>query len=354
MSAEKTQEKTPSAGEALPRPRTAWVLSDGKAGDEMQCLGIAEALGLTPEIRRVAPRRPWVWAMPWGQIDPAEAPSRPESPIRSPFPDLVIASGRRTVAYLRAIKRASKGACFTVYLKDPRCGTTAADLIWVPEHDRLRGENVIVTKTSPHRVSADLLNEARRAPRDEIAALPRPRIAVLVGGNSRRVKFRDADTEHLLACVASVTGDGPHGLMVTTSRRTPERLAIALRKALQNDAVFWWDGGGENPYIQMLAHADRIVVTGDSVNMVDEALACGCPVSVFLPSTADRRVRYRLERFAESGLIALWTPQGTSGRLENAPSAPLDSTPTIAAAVLDRFAVHRAAVHPASNTEHRT
>ena len=81
---------------------TCWVLTDGKAGDEVQCLGVAEELGLTPEIRRVAPRAPFVWLMPWGPIDPREAPARPGSPIAPPFPDILIASGRRTVPYLRA------------------------------------------------------------------------------------------------------------------------------------------------------------------------------------------------------------------------------------------------------------
>ena len=44
----------------------AWVLTDGKAGDEAQCLGLAEAMGLVPELRMVSPRAPFAWAMPWG------------------------------------------------------------------------------------------------------------------------------------------------------------------------------------------------------------------------------------------------------------------------------------------------
>ncbi|WP_442881052.1 ELM1/GtrOC1 family putative glycosyltransferase [Bosea sp. (in: a-proteobacteria)] len=116
---------------------TLWVLTDGKAGDEVQCLGVAERLGLAPEIRRVSPGRPWSWLMPRGPIDPREGPDRPGSPLRPPFPDIAIASGRRAVAYLRALKKASNGRSFTVFLKDPRTGATAADLIWVPQHDRL-------------------------------------------------------------------------------------------------------------------------------------------------------------------------------------------------------------------------
>src|SRR5690349_13533147 len=97
---------------------TAWVLTDGKAGDEQQALGVAEALGLTPEIRRVRPRAPFTWLMPWGPIDPRERPAARGSPLAPPFPDLLIASGRRAVPYLRFVKRASGGRTYTVFLKD--------------------------------------------------------------------------------------------------------------------------------------------------------------------------------------------------------------------------------------------
>lgn len=104
----------------LPPGTVVWVLTDGKAGDEVQCLGIADALGVEPAIRRVKPRAPWFWAMPFGPIDPAEAPDRPGSPIAPPFPDIVIGSGRRAIPYIRRLKTASGGKTFTVVLKDPR------------------------------------------------------------------------------------------------------------------------------------------------------------------------------------------------------------------------------------------
>ena len=69
---------------------TTWVLTDGKAGDELQALSVAEALGLVPEIRRVRPRAPFTWAMPWGPVDPRERPAAPGSPLAPPYPDLLI------------------------------------------------------------------------------------------------------------------------------------------------------------------------------------------------------------------------------------------------------------------------
>ena len=324
------------------RPESAWILTDGKAGDELQCLGVVEALGLAPEFRRVVPRAPFVWTMPWFGIDPAEAPDRPDSPIRPPFPDLVIASGRRAVTYLKRVKKASGGRTFTVFLKDPRVGAGAADFIWVPAHDRLRGPNVFTTPTSPHRFSPAGLAAARAAPRPEIAALPRPRIAVMLGGDSRRVRYTDIDFDAFAGMGSVPFGeDETASFMVTESRRTPPGFAAALRAALDGWPHFWWDGGGDNPYAEMLALADGLVVSGDSVNMVDEALATGAPVRVYLPDGADARVRRRLEGLADAGLIDLWWRGGPTRHLENRVTETIDSTPTIAAAILERYAAFK-------------
>ena len=61
-------------------------------------------------------------------------------------------------------------------------GAGSADLIWVPEHDSRRGENVIATLTPPHRYSAQRLQDLRRNIRPDIAALPCPRVALFLGG----------------------------------------------------------------------------------------------------------------------------------------------------------------------------
>ena len=232
---------------------TCWVLTDGKAGDEVQCLGVAEELGLTPQVRRVAPRAPFVWLMPWGPIDPREAPARPGSPIAPPFPDILIASGRRAVPYLRAVKRASGGRTFTAFLKDPRTGTGAADFIWVPQHDKLRGPNVLATLTSPHRISPKRLADAAGSLPPEIAGLPKPRVALLVGGDSRNHVFTSGDIERF-----SGPGGEPllrgahHGHGIPPLARAPCQAACAKssRKA--------GDGGGMGPEATHMSPCSRL------------------------------------------------------------------------------------------------
>lgn len=317
---------------------TSWVLTDGKAGDELQALSVTEALGLDPEIRRVRPRPPFVWAMPWGPIDPRERPGAPQSPIAPPFPDLLIASGRRAVPYLRFVKRASGGRTYTVFLKDPRTGPQAADFIWSPSYDRLRGPNVLATLTPPHRVSTRKIKEARATPDPRLAHLPHPRVAVLVGGDSRHHRFTEQDVERLRAYLTSLAATGA-GLMITASRRTPPPLREALVALAREHGGFFWEGSGENPYVAMLSLADFIVATADSFNMIGEAAATGRPVLVFSPSGGHPKLDVYMEGLKAHGVVHAF-----EGRLEGQAYQPLNSTPQIADVIARGFSLHRRAL----------
>ncbi|MFD2252189.1 hypothetical protein FHS82_002042 [Pseudochelatococcus lubricantis] len=331
---------------------SCWVLTDGKAGDELQCLGVARALGCSVEVRRVHPRPPFAWMMPRGGIDPRDAPDRAGSPIAPPFPDILIASGRRAVAYVRAIKRASRGRTFTVILKDPRTGARAADLLWVPAHDRLRGDNVIVTLTAPHHVSQQRLAEARADPPAALARLPRPRVAVLVGGNSRHHRFTDADVMRFLQQLAALTAEGAV-LMATTSRRTPDNLREGLRALVGRTGGFLWDGrsgnAADNPYIALLALADSVVVTADSANMLGEAAATGAPLLVFEPSGGHRKLEALLNGLEKCGIA-----RRLRGRLEGNAYLPLDTTVTVAGEIVRSYHAHRSRLAGPADDRHRT
>jgi mitochondrial fission protein ELM1 len=315
-----------------------WVLTDGKAGDELQALSVAEALGLTPEIRRVKPRPPFTWAMPWGPIDQRERPGAPGSPLALPYPDLLIASGRRAVAYLRFVKKASGGRTYTVFLKDPRTGPGTADLIWSPDYDRLRGPNVLNTLTPPHRISPQRLEAARARPDPRLAHLPHPRVAVLAGGSSRHHRFTQADTARFIGHLTAVAETGA-GLMVTASRRTPSILREALAALTVRHRGFFWDGTGENPYVGLLGLADFIVATADSTNMIGEAAATGRPILVFEPSGGHPKLDVYIKGLKAHGIVHPF-----EGRLVGQPYEPLNSTPKVAQAIAEGFSRHRRAL----------
>ena len=311
-----------------------WVISDGKAGDEAQCLGVLERLGLTPEIRRVRPRKLFALAMPWGPIDPAEAPGKPGSPLAPPWPDIAVASGRRTVAYLRRLRKESGGRALTVFLKDPSTGADTAETIWVPQHDKLRGPNVLATLTSPHRISPERLEEARRNAPDWFER-GRITVGVILGGDSKHHRFTDADIAALVASLKTIADSGAK-LVVTPSRRTPPALADAVRDLCAARGGFFWDGSGDNPYIAILAFADHLVVTADSVNMLGEAASTGRPIHLFTPSGGHRKISSFVNGLERHGAV-----RPLAQRLETWFYEPLDATPAIAVAVAKAYAARR-------------
>lgn len=302
----------------------------------MQCIAVAEALGCQYELRRVHPRAPFTWFMPRGPIDPREAPSRPCSPLAPPFPDLAIGSGRRAIPYLRRVKTASQGRTFTVCLKDPRTGTGAADLIWVPEHDRLRGPNVLVSPTAPHRFPKARLDALRFASDPVLDSLAAPRVAVLAGGNSRHHKFTEEDCHRFTAGLQAWTAHSSAHLMITASRRTPDLLAERLKGLAREGRHVMWNGRGENPLASYLAKADAIVVTADSTNMIGEAAGTGVPVHVFHPSGGHAKISRFLGTLDRLGIIHPFP-----GPMKTTTYEPLDPTGDIAEAIMTAMAQTR-------------
>lgn len=261
----------------------AWIVSDGKAGNETQCLGVADALGVTFDVKHVAPKGLYRFLAPYGPVDRHDRFGRQGSPFSPPWPQIAIGCGRLTTPYIRALRKANPYATYTVILLDPKTSAGTADLFWVPEHDRRRGLNVITTLTSPHRYSPQRLAQLRANIPVSIAALPSPRVAVLIGGPNGDYRFSPPDVARLVGAMADLTRLGA-GLMITVSRRTPNELAAGIEQATRDAPRILWQGDGPNPYPDFLAHADAFLVTADSVNMTGEACATGRPVHVFHPS----------------------------------------------------------------------
>ncbi len=316
------------------------ILSDGLAGHEAQTLGVAQALGVVPDLRRVNPRKPFAALAPFGPIDPRESPRHAGSPIGPPWPDIVLAAGRRTLPYLRRLKRESGRKVFTVYFNAPANGRRAADLIVAPLHDGLFGRNVVTPLTPPNRVSAEALAAARRAPDPRVAALPEPRAAILIGGDNRHFRFRPPDALAMADIARSLSAQG-YSVMATDSRRTPAVVKEAVEAGLREDAGWMWDGEGENPYLSMLANARVIVATADSVGMVGEAVATGAPVFVFAPIGGSRKIADYLARLERLGAVRPWRGTVESWRYE-----PINSTESIAASILKAYETFRGLTPP--------
>jgi uncharacterized protein len=283
------------------------ILTDGKIGMVKQCLGLARALGQDPEIKTVDLRRPWTWLPPGlipASINVITAGSTPLAP---PWPDLLIASGRKSVAPAQAIRKASGGQTFCIQIQDPGIAVGSFDLVVAPAHDRLRGDNVVSTLGAMQGVDPDAIEGARVAFADQVARLPRPLAGVLLGGDNAVYRMTPALGETLAMQLRVLAADHGWGLAITPSRRTPEFVLDAIRNALDGLDVDIWDETGPNPYLGILAHADSIIVTGDSVNMVSEAAATGKPIHVVHLEGGSKKFTRFHEAMAARGITRAFT-----------------------------------------------
>jgi uncharacterized protein len=308
---------------------TLWALSDGRAGNEAQALGLAEALArrrpaaiaviravpgrwaalIPPAISWRLGLRPGGWPFS-GLAEGAEA-------LVPPWPNAVIGAGRRVAPVSAALRRHYGMAA--VQILDPQMPAGAFDAVVVPEHDALAGANVLRSVGAVNRLTPGTIAEAAACWADTLSPLRKPRVAVLVGGPSRSARFAARDERMLLAALEVLAPE--HGLMVTGSRRTPPGLMARVREAVGGRG-FVWDGAGANPYPGLLGHADAILVTEDSVNMASEAASTGLPVHVFPLSGRAAKIARFHESLERRGASRRFT--GGIGRWSYPPLAEAD------------------------------
>lgn len=334
--------RTPQAGNGLvtdlersatplPDSYRTWALSDGHAGNVRQAMALAQALaGDAASAQVLAPGRLARWFAPrvWPGAARAFGPSFARA-LRAP-PALAIGCGRQAALGTRLLRRAGARV---VQVLDPRVDPRHWDLVVVPEHDRLRGGNVLTLLGSLHPVDDAWLARARRD-FARLDALPGPRTAVLVGGSSRHAPLDAAAIDALAALVDQALARDGGSVLLTASRRTDPAWHAPLRALAARWPGAHWLGpeDGDNPYPGLLAYADRIVCTADSVNMISEACATRVPVFAFRPDAVTGRPRRFLDALLDRGRM-----RAADGTLQPFASEPLRETARIAAEVRSRL-----------------
>lgn len=328
--------ETTLIGAALGATIHIWTITDGRAGNRTQALGLAEAIARTRSAEITEHRidlKTWaVWippALSWRLTGLAGWPlggvAGGRAGLAPPWPDLIVGAGRRSAPIVAALRK--RHGIKAVQLLSPQMPADAFDAVVVPSHDDLNGSNVLTTLGALNRMTAGAIRDAAEAWEPVFAPLPRPRVAVLIGGPSRSSGFGDADCGRLRQALAALTET--HGLIVTPSRRTPGDLTRAL--AGLGPGTWTWDGSGDNPYPALLGHVDAVMVTEESVNMASEAATSGLPVHVFPVSQPAPKIA----RFQQA-LAARGASRRFEGRIEAWAYQPLAEADRIAAELATR------------------
>ena len=190
------------------------------------------------------------------------------------MPELLVGCGGKAAVVLAALRTRARG----VIVQHPRMNPRKFDFIIVGRHDELTGPNVFVARTALHRASPARLAEAARDWAPRLARLPRPLVSVLIGGTNGRFRLGVAEARALAGRLAGMMTRDRVGLAITPSRRTAAAGARCPAVSLAPRRRLDLGHAGRESYFGMLACADLIVATVDSISMVVEAVATRAPV----------------------------------------------------------------------------
>jgi mitochondrial fission protein ELM1 len=267
-----------------PAPPRIWVFASPQSGDNTQLRALTEALGLPVAVKQFAYRPlEWLPRISLGatllSIDRAKSSS-----LDPPYPDLIIAAGRRTEGVAFWVRRNLNPALRLVFVGMPWARLDQFDLVITTPQYRLPVRNNVLHNALPmHDVAPERLAASASLWQPAFAHLPKPWIAVLVGGRSGPYVFGSDAARRLARAVSDRARKLGGSLLVTTSARTPQAAADTLFAGL--DAPFhghrWQAGNSANPFHAYLALADEVIVTADSISMITEACATGKPTYLF-------------------------------------------------------------------------
>ncbi|WP_374375556.1 mitochondrial fission ELM1 family protein [Dongia sp.] len=273
---------------AATRPPRTWLILGERTGDNSQVLALGRALGWPTEVKQIR----------YDAAEKIEFKDRGASLIgvdatasdrlEAPWPEAIIAIGRRSVPVTRWIREQARAAGINplhIHLGRPRTDLGLFDLVvTTPQYNLPPAPNVMEISLPIVFVDGEELGRAAARWHERFARMPRPWHAILIGGPSPQLAFGAEEAEQLLGELADWHRQQGGSLLVTTSPRTPPEVTARLRGGLNNPQhhlLMPFAAGSDNPYQALLALADDFVVTIDSASMVAEAATRRKPIYLF-------------------------------------------------------------------------
>jgi hypothetical protein len=290
------------------RPASAtprvWLLVGDKLGDNQQVELIAsrltQRLNWRVDVRRLQFKDAYRTGKPQFRVDHSHVDWSASDAIAPPWPDLVITVGRRPSMVALWIKEHSRGITQLVIVGRPRRWLQRFDLIIAAAHHHVPQLPNVLRLGLPLIMPDKAALEAAHAQwASRFADLPRPLVALFVGGPTKPHVFDRDVARDLMARASQCVAKSGGTLWVTTSPRTSHDVVDAIEEALpENGRLFRFrPNDPNNPYLGLLASADQFIVTGDSVSMQVEVARLGKPLAIY-PLPVEYGIVERVRRAA--------------------------------------------------------
>ncbi|NQY82785.1 MAG: mitochondrial fission ELM1 family protein [Alphaproteobacteria bacterium] len=259
-------------------PNNIWLLSDGKLGHLNQLRALAGFLGGTShEI--TCPLSGWRGSFIKRFGLGAEYLELPALPQTSP--DLILSVATAGVLAQAALLHQRPCTARRIHLMSAGAFSSKLDAEILMHHDVdtdfTPNPNQILCTLPPSRMALD----DPAYPSVSLPNLPCANIVtLLLGGSNRAFDLTPRVAFALGQKLHTISQDHDFGYYITPSRRTSPQALVALCKGLSNCPHYCWDGSGENPFASMIAHADTVLVSEDSISMQSDVAHAGKPMYI--------------------------------------------------------------------------
>ena len=269
----------------------ALLLTEGYHGMISQVEGLAKAL--QAEFQHKIVRLNWLWNYIPPKLTPiSEIILKDKDYIteNKDF-DLVISCGRKSVIPSAIIKKKNTNI-FSIHIQDPKINYKNFDIIIAPEHDDLKGENVISSKGAIHYITQLEINKAKNYLIDKVQN--EKIVSLILGGPNKYYRFGNEELTQVFKKIKSNFISEGYKVLVIPSMRTPKRIIDLAMKEFAKEG-FVVNHVNKQAYLSALALATNIVVTCDSTSMISEAAASGKPI--FVAHMQPKKNNYRFKKF---------------------------------------------------------
>ena len=276
------------------------LLTEGMHGMISQVEGLAKALDIyfthhTVELNNF-----------WKIIPPKLTPisqSVYKKISQSDF-DIIISCGRKSVIPSIHLKKNSKKKVLNIHIQDPKVNFNNFDFIVAPEHDSIKGKNVITTKGAIHYLTDNEIIENKDYLNSFIKKDQRKICSLILGGPTKYYDYSLKNMKNIFSILNDLLKKNNFQLIVIPSMRTPKNL-IAYAKEYFGENHTIIDDIDKKAYLSALSISQNIVVTCDSSSMISEAALTGKPIYVanISPKKNDKRFRKFRNLFRELNII---------------------------------------------------
>ena len=276
------------------------LLTQGMHGMISQVEGLAKALDIdfthhTVELNNF-----------WKLIPPKLTPisQRVYKKINQTEFDLIISCGRKSVIPSIHLKKNSKKKILNIHIQDPKVNFSHFDFIVAPEHDFIRGQNVINTKGAIHYLTDGEIIKNKDYLSSFIKKDQRKICSLILGGPTKYYEYSSENLKNIFSNLNNFLKKNDFQLIVIPSMRTPKNsINFAKDYFGKNHTII--DKVDKKAYLSALSISESIVVTCDSSSMISEAALTGKPIYVanILPKKNDRRLQEFRNLFRKLNII---------------------------------------------------